>query len=250
MQKNVYNCIGNHDCFSGEGEWSRGEKEVAYRLLFNHTDGWDVNFMDCPFSMSYYKDFSKSNVRMIVLDDYYHIEETREWLKGLLDDAAKRGLHVITVQHEPTGYITQTLGVKFNTLDDYIGVCKAYEKVRVNEDFDRRGRLLYEDIIAEYIRGGGTYVCNLAGHDHIDQFGYTEQGVLNAVVPNGTTWDKIGDMKRVRGTKSMDCFNVVAIDTELGLLKIVRIGANVDHYMQCRHALCFDYINKKIVTQC
>ena len=242
-EKPIYNCVGNHDCFSGDGEWSRAEKQSAYSLLFNHTDGWDVTFMDCPYSMSYYKDFPESNVRLIVLDDYYHIEEARLWLKDVLDDAMKRGIHVITAQHEPTNYIVQNFGVKFNTLDDYIGQQKAGELARQTIPvFDRRGRLLFEDVIADFIERGGLYVCNLAGH-----FGLTERGVLNVVVANGTTWDKNGDTKRVMGTKSMDCFNIVAVDTDLGLLKIVRVGANVDHYLRKKIALCFDYINKKVI---
>ncbi len=248
-ERPIYNCVGNHDCFSGEGEWSRGEKKTAYGLLFNHADAWDVEFMDCPYSMSYYKDFPDSNLRMIVLDDYYHIDETRKWLSDLLDDAMMRGLHVLTAQHEPTNYMVDTFEVKYNTLDDYVATQKAYELARENDDFDRRGRLLFEDIIADFIRRGGKHVCNIAGHHHVDQFGVTELGVLNVVVPNGTTWDKNGDMKRVRGTRSMDCFNVVSVDTELGLLKLVRIGANVDHYLRSKKALCFDYINKKVISE-
>lgn len=55
-------------------------------------------------------------------------------------------------------------------------------------------------------------------------------------------------MSRVKGTKSEDCFNVVAIDTELGLIKVIRIGANTDHYMHTKNAFCYDYINKKVIT--
>jgi len=247
-QKPIYNCVGNHDCFSGEGEWSLGEKSVTHGLLFNHTNDWDVEFMDCPYSMSYYKDIPKSGVRLIVLDDYYNVEDTRQWLKGVLDEAITHGLHVITAQHEPTGYIVKDFGVKFNTQDDYISAQKKAEAARTAPAFDWRGRKLFEDVIADFIARGGMFVCNLAGHDHIDQFGLTERGILNVVIACGTTWDKLCDLKRVKGTKSMDCFNVVAVDADLGLLKLVRVGANVDHYLRKKTALCFDYINKKVIS--
>ncbi len=247
-ERPFYNCVGNHDCYSGEGAWSLGPKEVTHDLLFNHKGDWDVTFMDCPHSMSYYKDFPDSNIRLIVLDDYYHIDEARVWLKGLLDDAREKGIHVITAQHEPTNFITQPLDVTFHTLDPYVERAMKRESARQNSVFDYMGRPLFEDLIVDFIRSGGVFVCNFAGHLHIDLCGYTDAGILNVVVPSGTTWDKNSDLKRVRGTKSMDCFNVVAVDTDLGLLKLVRVGANVDHYLRKKTALCYDYVNKKVIS--
>lgn len=247
--KPIYNCVGNHDCYSGEGKWLLNKKEIAHGLLFKHTEGWDACFSDCRAPMSYYKDFSQSGIRLIVLDDYYDIPQTREWLKKLLTDALEKGISVITAQHEPTNYITCRASEKFNPYDDFISVVKYNEAHRTEPAFDEHGRLLYEDIIAEFINNGGSFVCNLAGHEHIDYFGYTDAGVLNSVVANGTTWDGISDMRRTEGTKSIDCFNVVAVDVNLGLLKIVRIGADVDHYFRTRTALCYDYINKKMISE-
>jgi hypothetical protein len=139
-------------------------------------------------------------------------------------------------------------GVKYDSLDDYQTVQKNYELARTAYDFDHRGRVTFEDVIAWFVDQGGHYVCNLVGHNHYDEFGLTAKGILHVVVQNGTTWDAHGDMKRVDGTRSMDCFNVVSVDTELGLLKIIRIGANVDHYLRKKTALCFDYVNQKVVS--
>lgn len=244
----IYNCPGNHDCFAGEFPWRINKKEVAHSLLFNHTDDWDVTFMDCEYSMSYYKDFPESNIRMIVLDDYYNIYETRSWLRALLADAKEKELAVFTAQHETMAYITNPLPVKYHTADDYYTVWRHSENMRTEEAFDQRFRLLFEDVIADFIKDGGHFVCNLAGHDHIDSIGYTDAGILNVVVANGTNWDALGDMKRVKDTRSFDCFNVVAIDTDLGLLKIIRVGANVDHYMRRKTALCYDYKNKRVIA--
>ena len=248
-EREIYLSNGNHDCFPGDYPWHLGEKEVAHSLLFNHTENWNVNFMDVPFSMSYYKDFPDSNIRMVVLDDYYDTWETRAWLRGVLAEANEKGLHVFTAQHERTGYIADNFGTKYTSLDNYRAVHKNYELSRTKYDFDHRGRVLYEDVILEFIENGGNFICNFAGHEHYDEFGVTDKGILNVVVQNGTYWDAHGDMKRVKGTKSYDCFNVVGIDTELGLLKIVRIGADVDHYMRKKTALCFNYIEKKVISE-
>lgn len=244
----IYNCVGNHDCYDGNGKWELAPKKTTYDLLFNDISGWDVNFHNVENSMSYYKDFPESNLRLIVLDDYYDVKDARVWLKSILDDAKLKGLHVITAQHELTGDVTNTMGVKFNTLDDYVGYVKSNTPQTENL-FDYAYRQLFEDVIAEFISQGGKFICNLAGHAHVDYFGYTNKGVLNVCVPNGTNWDLISDTKRVDGTKTMDCFNVVAIDTDIGLLKIIRVGANVDHYMRKKTAICYDYINKKVISE-
>lgn len=244
----IYNCPGNHDCVGADNNWSiPAKKETVHNLLYNHTKNWDVNFMECEHSMSYYKDFPESNIRLIVLDLYYDIWKARRWLAGLLEEAYKNGLHVITAMHEPTDYIEESFGVKFHSIDDYRAVYEKYERDRATLSFDHRDRVTFEDIIAEFIKKGGNYVCNLAGHDHHDAFGLTNRGVLNVVVENGTSGDKLGDSRRVKGTKSYDCFNVVGVDTDLGLLKLIRVGNNVDHYMREKRALCFDYINKKVI---
>ena len=92
-------------------------------------------------------------------------------------------------------------------------------------------------------------MCNLAGHDHIDEFGLTDKGVLNLVVQNGTTWDAISDISRTVGERSEDCFNVVNINTDNGLLTVVRIGALTDKFNRSRSLLVFDFVNKKIIEQ-
>ena len=247
--RTIYNCVGNHDCFNGEGPWLLAEKHTAHSLLFSRSNEWDVNFMDCDCSMSYYKDFEQNNIRLIVLDDYYDLDACRKWLKSLLDEALEKNLHVITAQHQTTGYVNNTFNTKFHFLDDYNKIMRDYEAARTKYAFDQRSQECFEKVIAEFINKGGNYVCNLAGHDHVDQFGLTDDGILNVVVQNGTTWDALGDTKRIKGTKSEDCFNVVSVDTTLNLIKIVRIGANVDHYLRTRNALTFDYKAKRVICE-
>lgn len=244
----IYQCPGNHDCVSNNNWSVPAEKKRVYHQLFNHIENWDVHFADCEYPMSYYKDFSESNIRLIVLDLYYDIWKTRPWLEGVLEDALKKGLHVITAMHEPTDYIEESFGVHFHSIDNYRAVCEKFELDRDSCSFDHRGRVTFEDVIADFIKKGGNYVCNLAGHEHHDLFGMTHKGVLNVVVENGTNWDTLGDGKRVKGTRTYDCFNVVAVDTDLGLLKLIRIGNQVDHYLREKRYLCFDYKNKKVIS--
>lgn len=246
-KKPIYNCVGNHDCYPGDKRWYLGEKSVTHSLLFNHTENWEVAFAPCPYPMSYYKDFG--NIRLVVIDDYYDIWKTRVWLRALLKNAFENDLYVITAQHEPTDYIENSFDSLFYPYEDYNAKYRENELCRTEYDFDHRGRVLFEDVICEFISLGGKFICNFAGHDHIDEFGFTDKGVLNLVTQNGTTWDKISDISRVIGERSEDCFNVVNIDTEKGTLTVVRVGAVNDKYGRSRRLLVYDFVNKKILEE-
>lgn len=99
----IYNCVGNHDTYVTR-KWLKNTKESVHKLLFApmNDDSSNVNFCDCDYSMTYYKDFLESNIRLIVLDLYYDIELQCEWLKGVLVEAREKGLCVITAMHEPS----------------------------------------------------------------------------------------------------------------------------------------------------
>lgn len=232
----IYNCIGNHDSVITR-KWIKNTKESAHRLLFAPMNdiSSDVNFMECDFSMTYYKDFPESNVRLIAIDLYYDIELQCKWLKEILADAKEKGLCVITAMHEPSGHVNDTYGVTFHTNNDYVSIC--------GKDITHP----IEAVIADFIADGGCHICNLAGHVHHDLFGLTDAGVLNITVPCGTDWNGWTDGKRVRGIRTYDCFNVVSIDANLGILKIARIGNNIDNFFRSQRALCFDYVNRKVI---
>ena len=232
----IYNCVGNHDTVKkGENGNEPSTKEITHSLLFNHTEDWDATFCECLHSMTYYKDFPESNIRMIVLDLYFDINIQKKWLQEVLADAKQNDLSVITAMHEPSGPMNDSFGVTFHTINDY------------EELLGRRAKQPFEDIIAAFIADGGKYICNLAGHDHHDSFGFTDDGILNVIVECGTYWDGWCDGKRVKGTRTFDAFNVMSVDVNLGILKLVRVGDNADHYLRIKRTLCYDYVNKKVI---
>lgn len=238
----IYPCVGNHDVYTYVGDDADAAanlkistKQNTYKLIFAPFDLSGLNFMDGEFSMTYYRDFPDSNIRLIALDQYYDTDIQCPWFKGLLDDARAKDMCVITAMHEPSANINDTFGVTFHTINDYVGL---------------NGKLVthpFEPIIADFIADGGRFVCNLVGHEHHDMFGLTDAGVLNVVVPSGTCWDGWCDSKRIKGTRTFDCFNVMCVDVNLGLLKIVRVGNNRDHYLRSQRSLCYDYINRKVI---
>ncbi len=226
----ILNCVGNHDTIQGP-QWEKMPKAEAWKRLFLHRENWGVRFLNCPHSMSYYRDFPDSNLRLIVLDQYYDLELQLEWLKTLLEDAEQKGLWVMTAMHEPSAEVAHPVGATFHTLTKFGTLSDSP----------------FEAVLVAYIARGGRFICNFCGHEHHDLFGYTAGGVLNVAVECATDWAGWCDGKRVRGTKTYDCFNVVTIDPDLHLLKLVRVGNNADYYLRKKQVLCYDYQNRRVV---
>ena len=239
-ERPIYNCVGNHDTEADES-WSKGKpnmssKQGVYEKIFNHPDDWgSVQYMDGEYSMTYYLDIEASGIRVVVLDNYYDIAEQQEWLRSVLADANAKGCHVLTAVHEITDYISSPVDTTFHTANDYLPIIGVDKKNP------------FEDIIADFIDEGGIHICNLAGHHHYDMFGFTQRGVLNCAVECATTWDGWCDGRRIKETRTQDSFNVVGIDVNIGVLKLIRVGNNADIFLRRKQTMSYDYINKKLI---
>lgn len=228
----VYNCIGNHDAYITMEDGINPDKSVAYNKLFNHTSGWDVTYeQDINYSMTYYKDFTESNIRLIVLDNYYDVQQQCVWLANVMNDAKERGLSVVTAAHQLTAPPSEKVDATFQTLMPFSWIATT--------DFDA--------VIGTAIQNGCNHIVHLAGHEHTDWFYRTANGVLNCAVECATTYLGWTEGDRVANTKSMDCFNVTAIDTELHTIKIARIGHNTDSYNREKNVLSYDYANDEVL---
>lgn len=230
----ILNCVGNHDTYATR-EILTSPKSVTHGLLFNRTENWDVVFMPGEFSMTYYKDFEASNIRLVVYDCYYDVEEQVAWMREVLEEARKKGYHVITASHEETHPLVKRESVTFQTVERFEDIAKNTQ----TPPFDQ--------LIADFKEADGIHVCHLSGHDHHDSFGYTARGILNVIVECATSWRGWCDGDRVRGTRTYDCFNVVTVDTNLHLLKLVRVGNNCDHFLRSKRVLCYDYKNQQVI---
>ena len=232
----VFNVVGNHDTYLSDN--TKGDKKTTHDLLFNHTNNWDVHFMDIENPMTYYKDFVKEKIRLIVLDYYYDIDSQCTWLLERLNEAKTSGYHVITCMHEMTNVIINKLDTTFQTIDKF--ELLGGNKYSISK---------FDKVIGDWIKQGGVHVANFAGHEHSDFIGYTENGVLNVCVQTATDNIIWTDGKRVRGTRTWDCFNVVAVETSTATLKLIRIGNNADHYLREKKVFSYNYIDKRIISK-
>lgn len=240
-ERPILNCVGNHDTvylkngvYKNPDDLVKSNKENVFKLLFNKTDNWNVDFMPGDYSMTYCKDFPESNIRLIVADFYYDFDEQKEWIKGKLEEANKAGLHVITASHTATDEITKKQNVTFQTLTDFKSL----------EDYPK---MFLEDLLIDFKKAGGIHIANLAGHYHHDKFGHTDGGILNIAVESATAWNNWCDGKRIKDTRTFDCFNVVSVDTVSHIIKLIRVGDNSDYFLRIKHTLCYDYIEDRLI---
>ncbi len=233
----IFNVPGNHDTMpAGSSQQSTASKESVYNIIVgDHAENWDVTFMPGEYSMSYFRYYETSNILLVVLDNYYDIAEQQKWLEGVLGSAKKNGMHVITVTHEPTSAVVDAVDTPFHSINDW-------------ESLYTLPKRQFEDILSEFVADGGTLIANLAGHEHHDLFSYTLGGVLNMVVENGNSFKYWCDADRVEGTRTYDSFNVVSVDTNLGIITAIRVGNNADNFGREKSVMCYDYINKKLIT--
>ena len=171
------------------------------------------------------------------MDYYFDIDAQCTWLLERLNGAKALGYHVITCMHEMTNVITNKLDTTFQTIDNFEAL--GGNKWSISK---------FDKVIGDWIKAGGVHVANFAGHEHSDFIGYTDNGVLNVCVQSATDNIIWTDGKRVQGTRTWDCFNVVAVDVATNNLKLIRVGNNSDHYLREKKILSYDYINKKIIS--
>ncbi len=234
----IYNAVGNHDTYStyNNGKTTSATTEETYNAVFSDTENWDVVFGDEAYATYYYKDFYESGVRLIVLNDQQWSGNQGQWLSEVLADANQNGLAVITASHMSAGYMAIPVESSFTPIDN-------------NYSFAYRGGKDIGPYIVEFKNNGGEHIAHLCGHNHFDDIGYTKDGILNIQLEcaSSTPGDRLESV-RAKGTKNFDCFNVMAVDVNTKRIKIVRIGCNSNAALQGKTVLCYDYENKKVIS--
>ncbi len=234
----IFNAVGNHDTYlSDESMTADGVTQEAIKsVVFENTSGWDVTFGTEAHAMYYYKDFADSNIRLIVLNDQHFTNAQATWFTNVLNDAKMTGKAVITASHMMTARIKKDLSCGFVPADHYAEVVTFPTQA-------------FEAQISAFKTAGGTHVCHLCGHAHYDHIGYTDAGILNITVECATHYNAHTESQREKGTKTFDAFNVVTVDVNTNRLKVIRIGNDTSASMKKKTAICYDYAEKKMVSE-
>ena len=240
--ENIMTCIGNHDCASKNGDvydWtalSMADRDAYYIAPFE--SNWGITHTGG--TSYYYKDYSTSNVRLIVMDAMLYntngAEATAQtaWLSNLLSDAITNNLHVLIAIHAPHGGATAK-GCSFSRYDETTMPTRA----------DCNTPQTVIDTVATAIGNGLKFIGYICGHTHQDNMWDAENDgkqlmycITCANVMYSGMW-RNSDLNR---TGIADAYNIVTIDTAHTLVKIVRGGgADLDDHMRTRKAICFNY---------
>ena len=256
--KDILIALGNHDACAIEND--------SYQLQSSSTC-YDKYFADLiPYwnviqptggaengLCYYYKDYAVSNytqnVRLIVLDCMHYTADQHTWFTNLLTDANTNNLSVVCATHYPVpGSKTKLDGNFFN--EDRQTPTEWGQNINGIENNNAR----YETVINavdSFISNGGEFVAWLTGHTHSDNFyeitvNGRKQLMLN--FENAGCHDSHKDGSRVTGTKSQDSFNFITIDTRSKLIKIIRIGNNMNRFMKPKNYICYNYNTHTVVS--
>lgn len=244
--QDVLIAIGNHDVVFDRSDWGSAANyktmaECYARYMAPNIASWGVTYeADKTY---YYKDYT--NVRLIVLDlvlDYFTADTAQlSWFESALAGARTAGKAVIVAQHYPPNNRVALSGAGAWYDSSYSYVNPARYLVRA----------AWQDAVQAFITAGGEFVCWLTGHTHADLLcynsNYPAQIFIEIDTANPAKASPYSDTARAAGTATQDLFNVLGIDTVNKTVRIMRVGASENMFMQQKKMLCFNYATHTVV---
>lgn len=246
--ESVISVIGNHDSEENYILGTAGKETVYSGMLAPYIENWDVvqpSGVNDPASNHYcacyyYKDYADQHMRLIVLDTNWWDSYQKDWLADVLDDALTNEYAIILACHSPR-FVTGITDANF---------C-SYTEPNINEpaSFSNISND-WLDPVDDFINDGGEVICMLAGHNHRDHIGYlTNYPNVLCITADKASVARTMDTERVTGENNATAFNAITFNATDKWIKIVRFGAEIDGQMRGKHVFCYDYANKKIVSQ-
>ena len=245
----VLNVIGNHDTEENLVLQAAGKDNVYNTIFAPYIANWGVvqpTGVDDSTSadyhaLYYYKDYSASSVRLIVTDTNFWDARQKEWLSETLDDALANNLCVVLACHN-VKKLTEMTESNFS----------AYPGNGINETGNAYANQPDDwlDPVKDFMDAGGNFACILAGHNHSGHMGtMTNYPDVFVFVSDKASVARTSGAARISGENNANTVNIVTINPVEKLFKIVKIGAEVDGKMRGKHVFCYDYANKRIISQ-
>ena len=234
--------LGNHDV--AKTSWNVYDTtalECYNAFMAPYIENWGVTYE--VGKCYYYKDFDTQKTRFIVLDTSIAANSSGEhwndtqlaWLQSTLESARTSGYSVIIAQHY---WAVNSSG---RTYVDCTFTCKTplSEGEAIIPSAAR-------EAVQAFIDAGGTFICWLSGHTHRDFVYYPtanpkQLGIVVDCTSGYLNPISVCDEDRQAGTKSIDAFNIISFDTTRKVIKIVRIGSDIDSLMRHKGMLSIKY---------
>lgn len=256
-QKDILSVIGNHDTATGTGSsrvWRAKQGLESYkRYIEPFVSNWDVvqpENADTAGYCFFYKDYSESKIRLVVLDSWnddadYKVAQS-SWLTSVLSDARTNGLSVVIASH---------FRLRAETL---LRTPFTKPNAEVESPDSSGNNDPYVVIVKEFKDAGGELVCWICGHAHYDAISKTSEAngsQISVCVGNASRWGSNNNLKITNSMivtddedfKTFDLFNVIAIDTYYKLITILRVGSEWDKYGRHILTTCIKYTTGEVL---
>ena len=249
--RSVLKVIGNHDVYNYNNSAIEAGKKYSdpdyyapdsakYDRYFDGIETWGVvqpSNNSVNKRCYYYKDYSISKIRLIVLDCMNFTDDQSLWFSSVLAGARSNNLSVIVAQHIPN--------VNLNTeVIEYLTAFNALDYKGSGEHVGGE----YINAVSSFIDAGGEFICWLFGHQHSDHCGKikADERQLYIIVGSASIIN-YSDTERIKGTKSEILLNLVSLDTYTKTISVLRIGSDYDRYNRHREAMTINYSTGNII---
>lgn len=239
----ILTCIGNHDALAATSGWDWTDLATEANQYSQYFAPYIANW-GCIYTAGktyYYKDYTAKNVRLIVLNCMLTGDDDtaqKAWFESALSGAKTAGLSVVVADH----YIMngqERVDCNFSSID------RTPSNNALGGD--------YVDAVQSFVNGGGEFVCYIAGHVHVDYFArsatYTNQTCILIDAASVSQSNLYSDTQRTEGTKSQDLLNLLVVDTASKAVKIIRVGADMDHYLRSKKQMTYRYLTGDIIAE-
>lgn len=262
--------VGNHDRRTTSG-YKTVPVADAYATYFENVEEWGVTQPEDAaenYLMYYYKDYA-AGVRLIVLDGEAQDAAQVQWLEATLANAIANNLTVVIAAHYVPG----------NFSEDYIVGTPCgrstfhaanYSRMEEINSYFKMGAA-YPQAVQDFIDAGGKFAIWLCGHYHLDLLAYAWKGwgrnmstddggnyytdggnkvyceksdiLFAAINRAGSNSDSRTDRSVIR-----HCANFVTIQPANNVVKIIRVGINIDKFLRPINVITYDYVKKVIIA--
>jgi predicted phosphodiesterase len=253
--ENIIGVIGNHDTYHSGGTWAQHAGLDAYnKFIAPFISNWNVvqpANAAVDGKCYFYKDYTTQSLRLIFTDGMGWNADQNTWLADTLEDARTNEYDVMIVTHfagnnpvatkdDPAFDIptanwqtTYTIGTSASQIYGY--------NANLYQMMDR---------VDEFITAGGVFVGYLQGHYHKDFVAkvhrYPNQMIYSI---GGSLMEPVGDYDHETGTKMQDEFEIVGIDTYSKVIKLFKVGANIDRFGTVKNSIAVKYDTATILRE-
>lgn len=240
-------CVGNHDALNNpDYDWDDRvpQKTLAATFFEPFVPLWGE--VDYAAGTTYFcKRYPEHKIDLIALNTMLDEDDDPAQLvffRAKLARAISDGYGVVVAVHDTSREEQAIVPCRFSCLDR-----------PVEEPCGPGLRRWYQEAVETFTDKGGDFICYLGGHGHRDYVCYDpafpKQFFFLGPAVDMWKGERHGDAARVEGTKSQDAFNFVSFERGTGTVKIIRVGADRDHFLRHRGVLCFDYKAGKVLYE-